>query len=1121
MGSSTNYDLLIEKIESFIRKYYLNKVLRGMLLVVATLFFSFLFVLFIEYLGDCNLTVRAFLFFGYWILNGGLFCWLALPPLLSYLKFGKTISHDEAARIIGLHFSDVADKLLNTLQLKRIADNNPEQRQFIEASIDQKTAALKPVSFPAAVRIKQNLKYVKWVLLPLVVILTLAIVFPAILKENTEKIIQHDKTFLPKAPFAFIVTNRTLTVAEGDSLQLQVKLNGNDFPESVYLETGNNTFKMKRESISRFTYTFTNLQRSLKFRLMGDNFTSGDYEVVVRPKPSLLDFDAEISYPAYLKMKSQTISNAGDLTLPVGSSVTWHIRTKNADQVFFAFGNKKEKLAGADNNFSKRETVLQSGLYSLQALNDKSPGTDSVAYRINVIADLPPTIAVSEKRDSISSKAIYFSGQAQDDRGFSSLVFHCAITNPSDPKPRIIELPVKTDLTGNQASFFYYWNLDDLAIEPGAKVSYYFQVADNDAVTGHQTARTEEKILQAPTVAKISRQLDARSDSVNNKIQNAVSLSEQMNREIERLKALLLNKQDLSFDDKKQIQDLLDKHQELEKMIEEARQQNQQNALNRQENMPVDKNLMQKQSQMDKLLSDLQNPQQDEMIKKLQDLMNNNLNPPPNELTNMQMNDKTMGQQLDRTLELMKQLDVTTKVQQSIDQLNKLADMQQQLAAQTKQNGSDIKGLIQKQAQIKKDFDNVRKSLNDAAQKNDQLDNKTNFENPVSDLNKIDNQLSKSSNELSHDKRNEAATGQQAAATQMQQLAQNMQQKQSNADMQDVVINSNNLRDLIKSLVENSFSQERIIKGLKGLKSDDPSYSTWVEKQKYIQDNMQTMQDSLLALSKRLPEIASTAISETATLNQNLDSALGFLGDRRTFEANKNQQQVMTAMNNLGLMLSETLSKMESDLKQTSKNASNGGGGSHQKKTILELSEMQQKLNANMQAMREKMQQSGPQFGKVGASSPNQGEGDPTSEQFARLAQQQAEIRQALQQINIDDNKDGHHQLGDLGAMAKDMEKTETDLVNKRLTDATLSRQLQIRTKMLEADKAEQEQEQDNKRESEAPKKNIPPGYIKALQAYEQEKLKQTEQLKTAPVQLNNYYKIIVNKYFEEVNKTK
>lgn len=47
------------------------------------------------------------------------------------------INHEEAAKIIGTHFTDVKDKLLNVLQLKSQSVGFTD-RSLIEASINQK-----------------------------------------------------------------------------------------------------------------------------------------------------------------------------------------------------------------------------------------------------------------------------------------------------------------------------------------------------------------------------------------------------------------------------------------------------------------------------------------------------------------------------------------------------------------------------------------------------------------------------------------------------------------------------------------------------------------------------------------------------------------------------------------------------------------------------------------------------------------------------------------------------------------------------------------------------------------------------------------------------------------------
>ena len=99
----------------------------------------------------------------------------------------------------------------------------------------------------------------------------------------------------------------------------------------------------------------------------------------------------------------------------------------------------------------------------------------------------------------------------------------------------------------------------------------------------------------------------------------------------------------------------------------------------------------------------------------------------------------------------------------------------------------------------------------------------------------------------------------------------------------------------------------------------------------------------------------------------------------------------------------------------------------------------------------------------------------------------------------------------------KEMEQTETDLVNKRITQESMIRQQEIQTRLLEAEKAEREREQDNQRESKAAR-DFAPDYNLILQEYQKLKAKEVEQLKTIPPTLNYFYKEKISDYFKKIN---
>ncbi|WP_183561686.1 DUF4175 family protein [Mucilaginibacter sp. SP1R1] len=1107
MNSSENYDVLIDKINIFIRKYYFNNFLRGLILLGAGIFTAYVVITLSEYFGNFNTIFRTILFYFFILLNVGLICWLILPSLLAWLKLSHSLTHDEAAEIIGRHFHDVNDKLLNTLQLKKLAANDEKHRALIEASIDQKIESLKPISFPSAINIRQNTKYLKWVLAPAAVIIVIALAAPSILTESTKRLIRHNEYFVPAAPFQFNILNKSLSVVQGDDLKLDLRLTGDKLPADVYVETASNTFKLDKQNISRFHYIFTNLQQNTQFKLIGNGFVSAVYQIKVNQKPSLLHFDVELNYPAYLHKKNETIVNAGDLVIPTGTRVTWLLHTQHTSALHFYIDSAEHQATpGGRDLFEHSEKIYKNAVYKLSPVNAQVNRSDSATYHINVITDEAPTIAVQEKADSVSTKALYFNGKIQDDHGFSALTFHYSVQSPgNNAVQKTFVKKVDAAMNQTQSDFFYFWNLKDLGIDPGARITYFFEVADNDGVNGPKKARTPERTLNMPDAKAINEQLNAGTQAIKQKMQSAIKLAGQVEHDSQKLNQMLLNKNTLSFDEKKQVEDLLQKRRDLEDLVKEIKDDNKKNLYNRQENQQQNEELIAKQKQIEDLFNNVLDQKTKELLQNLQQLLNEQQKDATrDELSKMQMDNKSLKKELDRMLELYKKLEFDQKLNQSVDQLNKLADKQQQLSNKTQQPRADQKALQQEQENLKNDFQDIKKGLQDLQKTNEQAERKMDFQNPEKETQSIDQQMDQSAGELQKNNKDSASKSQQKAAKQMQQLAGKLQQSNEEGESKENTIDAQQLRELLKSLVNSSFSQEKVMQTLKGTNPTDPSYITLSQNQKDIKDNLKTAEDSLYAISRRIPQIQSTVNQEISSINTHIDQALDNLGDRRTAEANRHQQYAMTSMNNLALMLSEALEQLQ---KQMNK----GGKGKGKQQSVSQLAKMQQQLNQNMQKARDQMQQQG-----------NQGKSEPgnkgnMSEQLARMARQQQMIRQALEQINRDDNKDGKGGLGNLDKISKEMEQTEHDLVNRRITDEALKRQQQIQSRLLEAEKAEQERDQDQQRESHAGK-DVPPGYIKALQGYQQQTNKQTEQIKTISPALNLYYKQKIKSYFDQLN---
>jgi uncharacterized protein involved in exopolysaccharide biosynthesis len=132
---------------------------------------------------------------------------------------------------------------------------------------------------------------------------------------------------------------------------------------------------------------------------------------------------------------------------------------------------------------------------------------------------------------------------------------------------------------------------------------------------------------------------------------------------------------------------------------------------------------------------------------------------------------------------------------------------------------------------------------------------------------------------------------------------------------------------------------------------------------------------------------------------------------------------------------------------------------------------------------------------------------------MAKIAAQQAALRKQLNDINNQLRKDGKSNPN-LTKIQQDMDRNETDIVNKRMTNEMLQRQSEILTRLMEAKDAMREQEQGKERESNSGKdqtREIP----QQLKDILKNKQSVIDYYKTVPAELKPYYKQMVEEYYQ------
>ena len=1107
-------NILIRKLDRFIRKYYKNQLLKGFILGFAIIMAVFLVVTLAEYFAYFNSTVRLILFYTS-ILSAGIVLvrWIIIP-LLGLYRIGKVITYDQAADIVGRHFPEVGDKLLNTLQLMKAAGNKPPNLELILAGIEQKTLGLKPFSFSSAINLRANRKYLKFALPPALLFLIIIIAAPSLITVPTSRILHYNTFFEKPAPFRFIIQNQSLQAVQQSDFRLDVKVNGSELPAEIFLVSGPNQYKLNRENPVEFNHVFRNLQNDIDFYLTADSYRSRDYTLKVIPNPMVLDLEIALDYPGYTGRKNETLKNSGDLNIPYGTIVTWNLKTRDTRSVLFRFRDKAMSLVPESGDFFKvSRTLFLSQDYSISLYNHYVRNKDTLLYAINVIPDAYPSVEVQEFRDSVYDSRLYFRGMLRDDYGFSRLGFYYTKRSGSDEtKPAATYVPISINRKANTEEFYHYFDVSALGIQPGDEVEYYFEVWDNDGVNGSKSARTQKFIFKVPTLQEISEQTSKSNTEIKDNLENALRDLSQLQKDIETMDKQLLDKKTLNYQERKQIEDLLKRQQELQLKIDQVKEQNDANNIREQQFREPDPAILEKQKQLEDLFERLMTDEMKEMFRKLQEMMDKlDKNKIDEMLDKMKLSNKDLEKQLDRNLELFKALEVDKKLSEAIEKLDKLAEEQKNLSEETAKEKGDKEELLKKQEEINSKFQDIRKDLDELEKLNSELEDPKSLQNTDPQQDGIEQKLNSGQQQLQKNQRKSAGKTQQEASEQMEKLSEQLEKMQEEAEAEEMGEDINSLRMILENLVRASFDQEELMAQIKTVKTNDPRFIKIMDRQKKLDDDLKMVGDSLFALSKRQAMIGPYINKEMGQVTENMGRALAALHNRNTGDAAKWQQYIMTSVNNLALLLAESLEQMMQQMQSMNSKACKGGKcqkPGQGKPSASSMRQLQEQLNKRMEQLRKEMEGNNPGKG----SQKGGGQGN-TSEELARLAAEQEALRQMLQEYGEELKKSGTGNDGNLSEMMKKMEQTETDLVNKMLTNETLKRQQEILTRLLESEKAEKEREMDEKRESNEAKIK---DYSNPNSFFEYNRLKSSELelLKTIPGSLKPFFKYKANEYF-------
>ena len=1061
---------------------------------------------------------------------------------------------------------------MNVLQLHSNKNGSFENQSsdLYQASIEQKASQFEPLAFSDAIHYEQNRRYLRFLFIPIGLIAAFLVWDLDFYKASASRLVNYEQDFAPKAPFQFSVDTKQLIAFKGEDLKFDVNLSGSAFPNEVFLITDNGRkIKLDKNSTSSYSYQFTNIQRPFEFSLDGEGYTSKKYEIIVRERPQLRNFVAYLNYPNYTGKKDERLENTGNLIVPAGTQIEWRFQTQETEKLSLVSIlsndstniNSNTKIAKKEEDgFLLQTTALKSEAFEIELENKYSKNKEKINYLLTVIQDEFPKVSLNQFQDSVMYDYLMLGGNISDDYGVTNLRFNYRVTSGTNSNKKTSEyksLPLKFNPNAINQQYFHQVELKPLNLKAGDELEYFVQVWDNDGVNGNKSSKTGSYRFQIPKESEIREAVSENSKNAESQIDKTLEEAQDLNKKLKKLAEDLKGKKNLNWQQQKELEKLLEQKKQLEEDIKKMQEQNKQLNEQQEKFTEQDERIAEKSKKLQDLMDELMDEKTKELYDKLQELLKEQANSEEIKevLEKLQNKEMNLEKELDRALEMFKKLEVDKKMQDIAKQLEDLAKEQKDLAKETekqqqkeeKQSKKDDEKEAEKDAakneeikeeqkELNEKFEEMKEQLKELDKMNEELKTPKDLEDTKKKEEEVSKDQKQSSEQLEKKEKKKAAQSQENAGEKMEEMAKQMQQMTSSAEMEQAQEDYDDLRQLLENLLNLSFEQEKIMDGFNEIDQRDPKYITLSQDQLKLKDDAEIVEDSLRALAKRVFQIESFVMRELTDMNDYMAEVTQEVKDRKNPRMLASRQQsVMTSINNLALMLNDVLEQMQqsmSSMGMGKPKPSNQSGS-----PSPSMSEMQQSINQQIENLK-----------KSGKS------GRQLSEGLAQIAAQQEALRRALQKAmkqgkdgkegkdgkgkegkdgkEGQNGKDGQGEEGENGEgdggsmgnggnmskMIKDMEKTEEDLVNKKLTQELIERQKQIMTRLLESEKAEKERDLDEKREAEqakANKRTVPPQF----EEYFKQKEQQIELLKTIPPSLSPYYKQQVNEYFKKLEK--
>ena len=792
------------------------------------------------------------------------------------------------------------------------------------------------------------------------------------------------------------------------------------------------------------SYNFSHLEKTTEYFIQNQYATSDTFLLKVLELPAIKEIGGKVEYPQYTKLPAENVEG-GNFSVLAGSKIKLKITANNpiqtAQLVQDEHATEMERLGKS--SFSYLMKPEKSGSYYLNLTDILGNESQPILYEINLRTDARPEIEIVHPvADTTISQdlllpLVYL---ASDDFGLDEIILHY-YKNAEEPQQK----KLKYNLGHNLWKADYVFDLNNLALFPGDVVSYWLQVSDNSPQTNK--AQTSIHTARLPSIEEIYAEVAAEEELRQKTLEESKLESEELNEKFEEKRRELMKKDELDWEDKQDLQKLLQDQEKLSENVDKMAESYQQMKQKLEKNQALSAETLEKMERISELMQEISD---DKLREKLKDMQKSLENMDAEEvkaaLDELKFSLEEFNEKIERTLQMLEDIKKEQALQKASDISKEMQKMQEELNKKTEESSESNSDLAEKQDAIKEKLEALQEQLQEASEMmNSEQDAEMQQEmeelQEQMEQDKLAEDLQEASENLQNDQKQQAMENQQSAQQKMEKMNKKLGEMSQMMGMMGMQIDMESIDIAIQRLLVWSAEHEDLANSY----HDDP----------YIL--VEDLVANFEGLNQTLQELYNTPMI-FLVLGQKffLDASNCSKAYRELFlyinDAKKSK--VPTYL----LDIQSSLNLMIYDLMQAKDNmqSSSGGGGGMQSlmQSLQQMGEQQMMMNMMTNQM---MQQLG-QGGKISSK---------MRQEMGKLAGDEQRLADNLKRA-IQNNPEAQKQVNSLNKIIEDLESISRNLKHGRINQEIIDTQERILSRLLDAQKSIHQREFSKKRKAES-----------------------------------------------------